>query len=142
MNDYQKTRQALMDAAAPLVGCSVIVGFTVSPLLRFADPTRLAISGAILGLCLIATYMIAFSDFAEPWWSILSYGAAAVALVAFWTLYDAGDAARANDRRCLAVQRDMLSARPRRADSPDLFQALGCRPQGEGSVFAPLPKGR
>lgn len=42
-----------------------------------------------------------------------------------------------NDRRCLAIQRDMLSARPRRSDSPDLFQALGCRPQGEGSVYAP-----
>jgi hypothetical protein len=42
----------------------------------------------------------------------------------------------ANERRCLAVQRDMLSAQPRRDDGPDLFQALGCRPQGEGSVFA------
>jgi hypothetical protein len=44
----------------------------------------------------------------------------------------------ANDRRCLALQRDILSARPRRSDSPDLFQALGCRPQGEGSVYAPV----
>lgn len=43
---------------------------------------------------------------------------------------------RANDRRCLAIQRDMLSAEPRRDDGPDLFQALGCRPQGEGSVYA------
>jgi len=43
----------------------------------------------------------------------------------------------ANERRCLAIQRDMLSARPRRADGPDLFQALGCRPQGEGGVYAP-----
>ncbi|WP_235516878.1 hypothetical protein [Sphingomonas sp. Leaf28] len=42
----------------------------------------------------------------------------------------------ANDRRCLAIQHDMLSASPRRSDSADLFQALGCRPQGEGSVFA------
>lgn len=44
---------------------------------------------------------------------------------------------KANDRRCLAIQRDMLSAQPRRADGPDLFQALGCRPQGEGNVYAP-----
>lgn len=42
---------------------------------------------------------------------------------------------RANERRCLAIQRDMLSARPRRPDGPDLFQALGCRAQGEGSVY-------
>jgi hypothetical protein len=51
------------------------------------------------------------------------------------------DASAANDHRCLAIQHDMLSARPRRADSPDLFQALGCRPQGEGSVYA-LPRSR
>jgi hypothetical protein len=42
----------------------------------------------------------------------------------------------ANGRRCIAIQRDMLSAMPRRADGPDLFRALGCRPQGEGNVYA------
>lgn len=41
-----------------------------------------------------------------------------------------------NSNRCIAIQRDMLSAQPRRNDGPDLFQALGCRPQGGGSVFA------
>jgi len=42
----------------------------------------------------------------------------------------------ANSRRCLAIQRDMLSSMPLRSDDPDLFQALGCRPQGDGSVYA------
>lgn len=42
----------------------------------------------------------------------------------------------ANDIRCFAIQRDMLSSMPLRSDDPDLFQALGCRPQGEGSVYA------
>lgn len=42
----------------------------------------------------------------------------------------------ANDKRCLAVQRDMLSSMPLRSDDPDIFQALGCKPQGEGSVYA------
>lgn len=49
---------------------------------------------------------------------------------------------RANDRRCLAIQHDMLSARPRRTDGPDLFQALSCRAQGEGSVYAPLRRNK
>lgn len=44
--------------------------------------------------------------------------------------------ARANDRRCLAIQADMLSARPRRLDDAALFQALSCRPQGDGGVHA------
>ena len=42
----------------------------------------------------------------------------------------------ANDRRCLAIQRDMLAAQPRRRDDAELFRAFGCRPQGEGSVYA------
>jgi len=42
----------------------------------------------------------------------------------------------ANDNRCLAIQRDMLSSMPLRSDDPDLFQALGCHPQGDGSVYA------
>jgi hypothetical protein len=50
----------------------------------------------------------------------------------------AGDERKTNDRRCLAIQRDMLSAMPLREDGPDLFQALGCHPQGSGSVYAPF----
>lgn len=45
-----------------------------------------------------------------------------------------------NLNRCIALQSDMLSARPRRQDAVDLFQALGCRPHGGGSVFARPPK--
>lgn len=45
-----------------------------------------------------------------------------------------------NLSRCTALQSDMLSARPRRQDAADLFQALGCRPRGGGSVFAPPQK--
>lgn len=43
----------------------------------------------------------------------------------------------ANDNRCEAVQRDMLSATPRRTDSIKLFEVLGCKPKGQGSVHAP-----
>lgn len=66
--------------------------------------------------------------------ALIVSGAALIGTVAPFLKRDA-----TNDKRCLAIQRDMLSARPRRSDSPDLFQALGCRPQGEGSVYA-LPR--
>ena len=42
-----------------------------------------------------------------------------------------------NDRRCMAIQLDMLSAHPRRADGPALFHALGCVPTDD-----PPPKTR
>lgn len=56
-----------------------------------------------------------------------------------WVVADRPDDELANDRRCEAIQHDMLSARPKRADGPDLFQALGCKPRGAGSVYAPPP---
>jgi hypothetical protein len=44
----------------------------------------------------------------------------------------------ANSGRCLAIQLDMLSARPRIVEGPDKFQALGCRPQGtDTKIFVP-----
>lgn len=46
--------------------------------------------------------------------------------------------ARANDQRCMMLQRDMLSAHPRRADGPAVFGALGCRPQGEAATIVDL----
>lgn len=140
MNDYEATKEALQHATAPLVGCTVVIGFTVSPLLRFADSTWLAWAGCILAASLIANYVIAFADFKEPLWTIVcfvTFGAVVQVIVA---LGYAGEASTANDRRCQAIQIDMLSARPKRADGPDLFQALGCRPQGQGSVYAPPVK--
>lgn len=139
MDDYEATREALQHATAPLVGCTVVIGFTVSPLLRFADPTWLAWSGCILAVSLIANYVIAFTDFKEPWWTIICFVTFAALVQIIVALGYAGEASTANDRRCQAIQTDMLSARPRRADAPDLFQALGCHPQGEGSVHAPPP---
>jgi len=47
---------------------------------------------------------------------------------------------RANDRRCLFLENDMLSAQPRKPNGAALFQAFGCRPQGEGSVMVPPSK--
>jgi len=68
------------------------------------------------------------------WVSISAVIISAVALIG--TIVPLLGRSSDNDRRCLAIQRDMLSAQPRRNDGPDLFQALGCRPQGGGSVFA------
>lgn len=62
--------------------------------------------------------------------------AAIVAIATSYVVFKPLPDEAANDKRCLAIQRDMLSSMPMRSDGPDLFQALGCRPQGEGSVYA------
>lgn len=62
-------------------------------------------------------------------------------LLGGWTLIRAGaDAEKqllANDRRCLTIQTDIMMEVPRRADGPIMFEALGCRVQGEGQVILP-----
>jgi hypothetical protein len=110
---YQPTIAALgLDDRATLAGCAI------AALLAFAILLDTVKRPILLGLGIVACFII-------PWYISLK------------AMEDYGISDRANDRRCLAIQRDMLSARPRRADNPDLFQALGCRPQGEGSVYAP-----
>ena len=68
------------------------------------------------------------------WASAIMFGFGAVA-----TGLDAPPRDLSNDRRCEALQTDMLAAKPLRADGPELYQALDCRPQGQGSVYAPAP---
>jgi len=118
---------------------AVVAAFFLNPILPRFPPVYLLWTATLASTALIWFY--------EPWthgrtlgWAsiVLGVGFALIAFVLFLiALAHVERDQAANDRRCLAVQRDMLSARPRRADGPDLFQALGCRPQGEGSVYAP-----
>lgn len=110
------------------------------PLLRFVDPVTVWTVALGLAAAVIIN-LLTEQEGLERWQQVLAWAfMTSACAVIIWTTSDWIAAARANDRRCLAIQRDMLSARPRRSDSPDLFQALGCRPQGEGSVYAPLTR--
>ncbi|MEG3089476.1 hypothetical protein [Sphingomonas sp. PB4P5] len=116
------------------VGGSVLV-FGLSPLLRFADPVQIWIAAIVIAIVL--TMNLAQEKARGQLGLVLSIqivGYAAVGIAVWWAS-DWTASSGANDRRCIAIQRDMLSAKPLRDDGPDLFQALGCRPQGEGSVY-------
>lgn len=122
-----------------------LLAFCLQPVLRFVDADRLMGGGAMVAASLTG-FVAAYNE--KKLWGVIVWGSSAVALLLLggWLLATsttrAGSNAVANDRRCLAIQSDMLSSHPRRSDGPDLFQALGCRPQGEGSVYAPPPKTR
>ncbi len=47
---------------------------------------------------------------------------------------------QANRARCLSIQNDMLSAKPRRRDGIELFKALGCMPAGTGKAVITTPR--
>lgn len=75
----------------------------------------------------------------KGWIASVLMGLILSVVVLVWnaSIFEPSASARANDKRCVAVQADLLSAHPRRPDAADLFQALHCRPVGEGSVHAP-----
>jgi len=116
---------------------AAVLAFSASPLMRYADPVEIWTFGIALASMIIINLIEdeeANSPLGIVTTRVVGYGT--ICLIVWWSS-DWTSSAKANDRRCLAIQGDMLSAQPRRADGPDLFQALGCRPQGEGSVHAP-----
>lgn len=65
------------------------------------------------------------------WASLVAFLAASALLPLSFTRRDEN-----SNRRCEAIQKDMLSVHPQRTDDTAIFQALGCKAQGSGSVYA------
>jgi hypothetical protein len=121
-----------------LLPMAAVLAFAVQPVLRFADIDLFA--GSVMGAA--AGVFGLWNTQPYRTWHDRAIAVGGM-LMLIWgmtgvvsTCLAVGPAIRANDHRCLVIQNDMLSARPRRPDGPDLFQALGCRPQGEGGVYA------
>ncbi|GAA4222231.1 hypothetical protein GCM10022253_30250 [Sphingomonas endophytica] len=115
-----------------VVSAAVTLAFFSSQQLPYADASDLVGIGVLYAGSIIAVWIASVSEgFAEKIFvaaAVVLFGWAGVLLglqVSF-----AENASRTNDRRCLTIQSDMLSAHPRLLDGHDKFQALGCRPQG------------
>lgn len=122
--------------AAGIVAVALVAGYFAAPLLKYAEPGSLYLTGGLFGVGVGSWW--ALTGYESPTWQkviaglLILWGAISLLVMLGWAI----ETSRANDQRCLAIQRDMLSSMPFRSDGPDLFQALGCRPQGEGSVYA------
>ena len=124
---------------ASFTAAGVTLAYCIAPLVRFAPLATLSLGGGLLAFAILFLVPGLFTAIRQPWPVTRVLGTACMLVgvpVTIGALVQAARSAHANDERCLAIQRDMLSARPRRTDGPDLFQALDCRAQGEGSVFA------
>lgn len=122
------------------LGVGIVAFVTLSgPLLRFTDPAFMSTIGVwIVTALTVAHYCLVLAGISRRWKVIFALiPLMFVISVVLAAQRLASIDSRANDARCLAIQIDMLSARPKRDDGPDLFQALQCRPQGEGNVYAP-----
>lgn len=119
----------------------IVLTFLWGPVLALVQPGILAVSGLLFAFAVAWSVLSYRMEWNGPWDlpAPLALGLAAGILQP--AISDVVTAQKANVRRCEAVQADMLKAHPQRSDGPDLFQALGCRPQGFGSVHAPARRG-
>lgn len=134
---------------------AAVLAFFSSAEIAAADPVRLASIGLFIAIAIAVDHHAATNPgdkYLRIWHGVTLVSFIGGAFILQMTAREAEATLSANKARCLAIQRDMLSAHPRRSDGPDLFQALGCRPQGEGGVSAaptdrerkaghPLPSG-
>ncbi|WP_322964435.1 hypothetical protein [Sphingomonas fuzhouensis] len=120
------------------IAALILYAFT-SPYLKYVPAGQVFACAALISVTVLSLYWgtIYLKRVDGKFWFGMGVCMGVFAfLLTLYTSMKALDGADANAKRCLAIQRDMLSAHPRRSDDPDLFQALGCAPSGEGSVSA------
>ncbi len=132
-----ETGQAVLWGVGVLALCAYTMGL---PFIRSGDTADMAIVGLSAGLftlLLNGVYVLK-----GPIRHYLAVGSICFLLLAGGLVLSNArpmiDTAAANDDRCRALQKDMLSSHPRKANGPDLFQALGCSPSGaDRRIFVP-----
>jgi hypothetical protein len=120
-----------------IVVVSAVTAYFIGPLLRLTDEGTVASFGVMLGGGAAGWWLAIHESWSRPW-KVVYFLMALVGLV-FLTLHvtSALPVYQANLRRCANIQREMLLPQPRRGDLPDIYQALGCHPQGMDDIQFP-----
>lgn len=112
------------------VAAGAMFAYLAQPVLRFADPVDLVCLGGAAASLLIGLWssLVGATNSRKQWKCVI---AAAVVMVLFLTvvLAPALVRSRTHDRRCRQIESQMMEGTGTRADLPDLFAALQCRPQ-------------
>lgn len=110
-----------------------VTAFFISPLMPFANPVALAVTGAIAGVGLLGVYNVRVVPGVKPfadrvgWLCLLLGGGGVITALVF-----AGEASMSLDSYCARVQARMIAAEQRGhsiGDTKDVLQTLRCRPQ-------------
>ncbi|WP_146168783.1 hypothetical protein [Sphingomonas aurantiaca] len=124
MTTEQGSNQAELSLRALFVFVAV-VAYTVSPVLKYADIRWTVLAAAIGGIG-VQLMMLGSKSWIGMIGSLLMIGGLVFGAE---LIFDATQVHTENQRRCMIIQSDMLSAKPKRSDAADIFQALGCVPQ-------------
>lgn len=119
---------------------AVVIGYFAQGEMAFSNPVHLATIGLMAGIAIIVAHSVALADDGKGKIATAIAVILSVTVGVFVTREGgvADAAIQANIERCAIIQQDMLAANPRRDDGPELFQALGCKPQGDGTVYFPV----
>lgn len=119
---------------------AIVLAFMSGREMEAANPVALATIGLVVALGVICSHHAAMSA-SKKYGAVATWASLIFAVLAGLIIMIVGGEAdanlTANLARCQLIQDDMLAAKPRRSDGPDIFQALGCHPQGVGTVAFP-----
>jgi hypothetical protein len=119
-----------------VVSIAAVAAFVFQSVERFANREHLFLGGmfTIFALLAIMSYRVFRGPVIQLYGAMIVLGFSACLL--FLTGTDAMKRSDWNDERCYRIQTAMLHPSPTtRTDLPDLFQALQCRPQGDGPLL-------
>jgi hypothetical protein len=124
-------------AGIPVLIIAFTSAWAAGPILRFAAPWTVWLLGTCIAL-LVAVACVSMMFRNEGHTPHVAYYCIAATLLAGLCLLAVGAAAALDsarlDGQCELLEIDAMSLKPLRIDSLDLFEKLGCRPQGVGTL--------
>jgi len=123
---------------------AVIFGYFAAPVLRYIDPFWLYPLGVMLATGVTVTTWGVTVSRPEHMVKVSIAGIILTAIAMAGLAYQGIPAQRVAlhlDRQCQIIEQDMMRVQPARADSHDLYAALGCRPQATSTLRLPANKG-
>ena len=133
----ERRREALLATMGGFIAATLVISFLAQPLMRFADPEGLTVGLPFVVLGIVLSYYRFVLSGGVKRYDLIGFLAlfsGVVILSATWA--DALAISEQTDRVCAQLEEDMLSPKPRRANAPEVFSALQCRPQ-RGALAAP-----
>lgn len=109
---------------------AAVTAYFATSMFPYANADHLMGMGAAISSGIIVTFLLGGK--VSPLRKVLSFAALAAPLVLIGIVAtETSGNYVTNQRRCLDIEIDMLSAKPKRSNDPEIYQALRCVPQAK-----------